>query len=339
MPEAARSSRRRGSFPARRRADSTASAAELREALVPWLPPLLAGAALLTLYFLGHLHVVDTTPALAIDAFLLVASVLYFPMRYARRLEGWSRAGAALYAVAWLTVVYYPIYWRIYPGTRLASVDATPDSVPLRLQTAGQGTLLDLMIDGDLERPSPGTTRAARYSITVAADGTEPQTIAGEFKESWFRQRQGRRDAVEVLTERRSRLVAIRNPGNGDLEIQALSVSGDAAPGLTISVYPHALPPWWVGVAAAALLLAGAVAFDHATGAGDTAASMVVATGTAVTGAFVFPSLGSPHPSFRELAGAAIIGGLVGGPIGGLVGWVFRQPAKTARRRSRTGGR
>src|SRR5262245_25328635 len=155
MPEAARSSRRRGQPPVRRRAE-TMIGPELREALVPWLPPLLAGAALLTLYFLGHLHVIDTTPALAIDAFLLVAMVLYFPLRYARRLEGRARLAAGLFAVAWIAVVYYPMFRRIYPGTRVATIEATSGTVPLRLATAGRGTLLDLVIDGHLEKAEPG---------------------------------------------------------------------------------------------------------------------------------------------------------------------------------------
>jgi hypothetical protein len=325
MPAAARSPRRRAPGSLRRRPESSARALELREALIPWLPPALGAAALLVLYFLGHLDVIQTAPALAIDAFLLLAIVLYFPMRYARRLEPRARIAAGLFAVAWLGVVYYPIYRRIYPAQRLATVDATAQSAPLRLPTAGEGRLLDVVIDGHLERTNPGSTHVARYSVTFEADGAPPQTIAGEFKESWLRQRQGRREAVEVLSERKSRLATIANPGGGDLRIRSLSVSGDAAPVLTISVHRHALPPWWVGLGAAALLLAGAVVFDRATSAGETAASMAVATGTALTGAFSFPSIGSPHPTFRELAGAAIVGGLVGGPIGGLVGWTARR--------------
>jgi hypothetical protein len=339
MPEAARSSRHRRLAPARRSGRQTAGGHDLREALVLWLPPLFAGALLLVFYVLGHLHVIDTAPALAIDAFLLIAVVLYFPMRYARRLEGRARALAGLFAVAWLAVVYYPLFRRIYPGVRLITAEVTSASPPIRLATAGSGTLLDLLIDGDLPRAGPGTTHIARYSFVVAAEGTPPQTIAGEFKESWQRQRQGRRDTVEVLTERSSRLVMIENPANGDLEVRSIEVTGDAGPDLTLSVYRHAFPPWWAGLGAAALLLAGAVAFDRATAAGETAASMSVATGTALTGALSFPSVGSPHPTFRELAGAAIIGGLVGGPIGGLVSWTFRQRPRGTTSKPRTGGR
>src|SRR5262249_28112873 len=152
----------------------------------------------------------------------------------------------------------------------------------------------------------------------VEADGAPPQSFDGEFKESWVRQRQGRRDAVEVLSERNAREVVLENPGESDLRVTALSVSGQASSVLTLSLYRHGLLPPWVQLAIGIALLLGAVAFDRATGASETAASMAVATGTAVTGAFAFPSIGSPHPTFRELAGAAIVGGLLGGPIGGL---------------------
>lgn len=332
MPEAARAVRRRTPLTLKKRAEVSARRRDLQDALATWLPPGIAAAALLVLYFLGHLDVIDTPPALAIDAFLLLAIVLYFPMRYARRLEGRGRVAAALFAVAWLAAVYYPIYRRIYPAQRLASIDASADILPITLATAGHGTLLDVVIDGHLEPTEPGGARAATYSVTLAADGLPPQRVSGEFTEAWDRQRQGRTDAVDVLNERKSRLATIENPSDGDVRVTALSVSGQAAPVLTISAYRHAMPPWWIAFGGAALLLFGAVAFDRATAAGETAASMAVATGTAVTGALAFPSIGSPHPTFRELAGAAIVGGLVGGPIGVLVGWRWRRGVGHAQR-------
>jgi hypothetical protein len=73
-----------------------------------------------------------------------------------------------------------------------------------------------------------------------------------------------------------------------------------------------------------AALLTGAVLFDRATGAGETAASLVIATAATFVGSYAFPGIGSPNPTFRELAGAAIVGALIGGPIGGLVAWSSR---------------
>lgn len=336
MARAARSSRRRSTPAPQRRTPSGLGARVASEALATWLPPIVGAALLLLLYVLGLLDVLDTTLVLAIDAFLLVAMVLYFPMRYAYRLGSRGRMAAAGFAAAWLTIVYAPIYLRIVPGQRIATVDARASSLPITLPAAGQGTTIDLMIEGHLEPAAPGRSRAARYELGLEVAGLPPQSLAGDFQESWSRQRQGRRDAVDVRTERTAALAVIDNPANADLRVHALAVHGQAAPLLTVSLYRHRLPPWGVGLALGAALLAGAVLFDQATGSGDTAASMVVASGTAVTGAFTFAGFGSANPTFRELAGAAIIGGLVGGPIGGLVAWTSRRRfAAASRARSR----
>jgi len=108
------------------------------------------------------------------------------------------------------------------------------------------------------------------------------------------------------------------------LRVTGLRVEGQAGPILTLTMYPHLLPTWWQTILLGIALLAGAVAFDRATGAAETAASLAVATAACFVGAYAFPGIGSPNPTFRELAGAAIVGALVGGPIGGFVAWSAR---------------
>ncbi len=324
MQKAARTARRKGSVPYRRnplrRGSPTSVASSLRE----FLPPLVAGVVLLVLYILGLLDVIPTRPALAIDAFLLLAMVLFFPMRYALRLPAPRRVLAALLAIAWLAVIYYPVYRRIYPGERLFTTDAQVERLPITLPTKGLERF-DLLINGHLDNPEHGGTRVARYAVTLAGQTTPPQVFEGEFKETWQRQRQGRGQDVEVLRERSARTVVVDNPYRENLDVTAVRVDGHADPVLTLSLYPHLLPRWWVTVLLGAALLSGAVWFDRATGAGDTAASMVIATAATFVGAYTFPSIGSPQPTFRELAGAAVVGALVGGPIGGLVAWSTRR--------------
>jgi hypothetical protein len=299
----------------------------------------MGGFLFLLLYVLGNVDVIETTPALAADGLLLVALVLFFPMRYARRLGNRGRAAAALLAVAWIGVVYYPIYRRIYPGERIASVDVTPESVPLDLRAAGRGTSIDLVIDGHLLGADRGRSRAARYSLTVEAGGVPPQTFEGEFKESWLPQRQGRRESIDLHRQRSAATVHVENPRDGDLRVTALSVVGQAEPRLTLSLYRHTLPPLWATLLICAALLVAAVVYDRATGAADTAASLAIATGAALTGAYAFPSVSSPHPSFRELFGAAIVGALLGGPVGGLVAWLLGSRLPFPAYRPRSGGR
>jgi hypothetical protein len=337
MPSSARLRSRPGGSAAR--ASRPAARKELREALATWGPPAVGGSLFLILYVLGNVDIIDTTPALAADALLLVSTVLFFPMRYARRLSPRGQAAAALLAIVWLGIVYYPIYRRIYPGERIAAVDVSSTSVPADLAVAGWGSSLDLIIDGHLLPGNRGSSRVARYSLTVEAPGQAPQAFSGEFKESWLRQRQGRRESVDLHQERSAATVTVENPQQGNLRVSAVSVVGDAEDRLTLSLYRHVLPPLWITVLLCSSLLVAAVAYDRATGAGDTAASLAIATGAALTGAYAFPTVSSPHPSFRELIGAAIVGALLGGPVGGLVAWLLGGRLPIPAYRSRTGGR
>lgn len=322
MAQAARAARRRVGAPYRRKPLRRSTARSGMEAVRTFLPPVLGGVAFLIVYILGFLDVIATRPAVAVNAFLLLCMVLFFPMRYVMRLAPRHRVLALVFAVLWLITIFYPVYRRIYPGERLFTVEATVEALPIELPTRGLARV-DLLIESHLDPARPGQTRVARYGLTVEDGHGTPRTLEGEFKETWQSQRQARNQQVEVLRERRSTTVAI-DTGGGPLRVTALRVDGHARPALTLSVYRHLLPPWWLTLTLGAALLLGAVLFDRATGAGETAASLVIATAAAFVGTNSFPGIGSPNPTFRELAGAAIVGALVGGAIGGLVAWSTR---------------
>ncbi|MEW6273368.1 MAG: hypothetical protein AB1689_29160 [Thermodesulfobacteriota bacterium] len=322
MPPA-RPARRRVGAPYRRKPLRRYSPASLKDALRTFLPPLVGAIVFLLLYILGLLDMMATRPALAIDAFLLFCMVLFFPMRYAHRLSPRGRALAVAFGALWLIAMFYPVHRRIYPAERWFTVDATADDLPITLPTSAVRRF-DMLIDGHLYEADPGGARAARYALTLEGDETPSQTFQGEFKETWQRQRQSRSQSVEVLRERRATTVVVENPHRENLRVSSLRVEGQAERVLTLSLHPHRLPPWWLTLAIGASLLAGAVLFDRATGAGETAASLVIATAASFVGAYTFPSIGSPQPTFRELAGAAVVGALLGGPIGGLVAWSAR---------------
>ncbi|MDG2303826.1 MAG: hypothetical protein P8R42_04070 [Candidatus Binatia bacterium] len=323
MPrQADRSARRRlpasGSSRSRRKPSVDA------ELLRTWLPPATGGAGFLLLYVLGNLDVIETPPALAADALLLALIVLFFPMRYAYRLSPRGRGAAVLLAIFWISAVYGPVYRRIYPAPRIAMVDVTPQNLPATLPTAGRGPELDLVIEGHLEPGVPGSTRAARYRLLFAdADGRE-QTHTGEFIETWDRQARGRREGIDLIRGRTATRVVLDNPSGEDLAVTEMAIRGRAERRLTLSLYPHTQLALWVSIPLAAALILAGVAFDRATGSGETAASMAILTAAALTSTLAFQSVASPQPTFRELLGASIVGALVGGPIGGLVGWLFK---------------
>lgn len=289
-----------------------------------WTPPVLGGAAFLLLYVLGNLDVIETLPALAADAFLLALMVLYFPMRYAYRLPSRGRLAAALLALVWLAAVCGPVFRRVYPPGRFAMVDVTPETVPLTLPSGGRGTQLDLVIQGHLEPGVAGSTRAARYRVTFEGAAGHRQNHAGEFLETWERQAQGRREGIDLLRARTATRIVLDNPANEDLQVTEMAIRGRAERRLTLSLYPHAQLPLWLSVPFAVGLLLAGVAFDRATGSGETSASLTIATAAALTTSFAFQTVASPEPTFRELFGATIVGALVGGPIGGLIGWLLQ---------------
>ena len=323
MPRSAvRSTRRR--LPASGRSRPRRKPSVDREILRAWLPPAIGGAAFLLLYVLGNLDVIETPPALAFDALLLALIVLYFPMRYAYRLQPRGRMATVLLAVVWIAAVYGPVYRRIYPAARIATIDVTPESLPTPLPAAGHGPTLDLVIEGHLEPGVPGSTRAAHFRITFQDAEGRSQSHTGEFIETWERQAQGRKEGIDLLRARTATRVALDNPSNRDPTVTELVMRGRAERRLTLGLYPHTQLPLLVSIPVAGLLILAAVAFDRSTAAGETAASLTIATAAALTCTFAFQSVASPQPTFRELFGATIVGALVGGPIGGLVAWSFK---------------
>jgi hypothetical protein len=325
----ARSARRRVGAPYRRKPLRRYASASVWDALRTFLPPFIGGIAFLLLYILGLLDMIATRPALAADAFLLLCMVLFFPMRYALRLTPQHQVLAFAFAAVWLAAVFYPIYRRIYPGDRLFTVEATPNNLPIELPTSALERF-DLLIESHLDAPEPGLTRVARYTVTVDGEKSLPQSFEGEFKETWQSAREAHNQPLDVLRERRSITVVVDNALHELLHVTDLRVEGQAQPILTLTLYPHLLPSWWQTALLGVALLAGAILFDRATRARETAASLAVATAVCFVGAYAFPGIGSPNPTFRELAGAAIVGALVGGPIGGFIAWSARGRAATS---------
>lgn len=295
-----------------------------------WTWPAIAGGLFLLSYFLGYFDVIETPIALAGCIFLLLATVLFFPMRYAERLDLRGRILAGAYAVVWMAAAFYPIWDRCSPAERIVATEVTSTSVPQTLAVAGRGARLDLVIDGHLPPSETGVAHSAQYMITVEAEGLPPQTFTGDFKDRWSRQRSGRRSSVEVHDEMTSSWAVVENPSQQDLRLTLASVKGQAEDRLSLTLHRHRLLPGWMTLALAVLLLVGALVFDARTGAGDTAASMVIATAAVLCGSSVFPYVGSPNPSFREMIGAVIVAALVGGPLGGLVAWLFRRRTEDA---------
>ncbi len=296
--------------------------ARARQMLRTWVPPLASGGLFVALYILGALDIAPTPPMVAIDAGLLLATALYFPLRYAVRLERRWRVLAALFAVTWFTFLEAALVWRVLPPPPLLQRTVAASETPVLLGLRNAPARLDLVVRGRLGPGRPGEPRSARWTLELGRRGAAPLELHGDLFETralGHRERSGR---AELWRSRTAALFAIDNPGRGDLEVLSLNVIGRAEPVLELALLPSTRAPLWFFAAGGALLAAAALAFDRATGAGATAASATILTGAAVFGTAAFVSLAEPAPGFRELFAALVIGALVGGPAAGLVAWL-----------------
>lgn len=327
---AASSRRRKRRFITRKRA--IAGGYAQRRLLIMLAPPALALTAFVAIYTLGNLDLVGTQTALAAGSFLLLLTVLYFPLRYRSRLAGNERRQALLFAGVWLLTLCYPIAQRLYPPLRLATLDLTRAALPVAFPTATLGRKLDVEIIGHLRAGLPGTTRAASWDLAVRNPPDPDRRLHGRFLKSFATDREGSRENSAAGISRIVALGTLPPLSDSGAAITSFQVRGQAQERLTIGLRPHAQPPLWLSIAAGLLLLLGAARFDRASGAGRTAASLTIATGAAWAGALAFPAIGSVEPTFRELFGAVIVGALLGGPLGGVAAWLMgARRARTAK--------
>ncbi len=297
-------------------------AARTRERLLTWAPPLLAGGLFIGLYILGAVDIAPTPPLVAIDSGLLLATALYFPMRYAGRLGPRGRLAAALFAIVWLGLLTSALINRILPPDALLQRRVAADQLPLALGLKDPPRQLELVVRARLGERSATETRTQRWSLRIGRVNAPPLDLEGTFfQTTGMARREGNR-RIDLLRSRQATVFAIDNPGRGDLEVLALEIRGRGEKAVDLVVLPTSRPPAWLVLGVGALLLAASVLFDRTTGAGATAASATILTGAAVVGTAAFLGLGEPEPGFRELFAALVIGALIGGPLGGIIGWL-----------------
>ncbi len=296
--------------------------ARARELLRIWVLPLAAGGLFVALYVLGALDIAPTPPMVALDAGLLLATALYFPLRYAVRLDGRGRLLAAVFALVWFSFLEIALVRRVLPPPPLLQRSVAASEAPVALGLRAAPARFDLVVRGQLGPGRPGEPRSARWTLQLGRRGADPLELHGDLFETRALGHRERRGPVELWRSRTAALFAIDNPGRGDLEVLSLNVIGRAEPVLELTLLPATRAPLWVLAAGGVLLAVAALAFDRATGAGATAASATILTGAAVVGTAAFVHLAEPAPGFRELFAALVIGALLGGPAGGLLAWL-----------------
>lgn len=273
-------------------------------------------------YILGRYEVIDTRTAIATAAMILLAALLYFPLRYRTRLNPRGKFLAWVFAIVWFSLLATPVLQRVYPPPAMIGFEVTPKDLPFSLPTSILQERLELKVTGYLRRGQPHATRNGKWSLRIEAPGQRAISLKGSLRESWG---SAGADPDRLPALHRSRITTHFPvpPLPSGSEISYLDFRGQALDRLSIIARPNVRQPLALQLILGLALIAGAAVYDRASGAGRTAAALTVVTGAAVVSVLVFPNLGAADATFRELFGAIVAGALVGGPVGGIAAWIL----------------
>src|SRR5262249_53282660 len=116
----------------------------------------------------------------------------------------------------------------------------------------------------------------------------------------------------------------LENPARGDLTITGVSLDPAAGSAVTVTAYPHPLPPTIVLIVLAAALIAAVVAVEtRVLSAPD--GTLTYATPAALGAALMLWTSNTVHPTVSNMIGAILLGALVGLPIGAVLWWIARR--------------
>ena len=300
------------------------------------LPLGLIAASLLApiVYVLGRWEVIDTRTAIAIAALVLLAALLYFPLRYHTRLAPGGQALAWIFALIWFVALTIPVLSRIYPLPAIAAFEIQPAEVPYLLPAAIHGADLEMRITGHLREGQPHATRNGRWRMRIQPPEGPPLPYQGSLRQSWGGSPHKPGGQLELRQSRVATIIHLPPLAPGS-RVTSLQFSGQAEPRLTIVARPSGRMGLGWRITVGLLLLLGAATYDRASGAGRTASSLTIVTGAALVSTVSLQAFGSADATFRELFGAVVAGALMGGPLGGLAAWILGARKDTSPKGSR----
>ena len=287
--------------------------------------PLPAIAILLltpVVYILGRWEIIDTQTAIAIAAMVLLAALLYFPLRYRTRLDRRGQFFALVFAVIWFGVLATPVLKRVYPAPAITSFEVQRDEIPYSLPTSILGKPLEFKVTGHLREGQPHATRNGQWLLRIQRPTGRPLSFTGQLQQSWGSPSPDSHPLPQLRQSRITTNIQVPSLPPGS-QIGTLQVTGQAQPRLSIVARPDNRWPMSWQLPVGAMLLLGAALYDRSSGAGRTASALTLVTGAALVSVLVFPVLGAADATFRELFGAIVAGALVGGPVGGLDAWIL----------------
>jgi len=290
-----------------------------QDALLNWGIPLLLGGGIAVVALLGILDEIAPTTGVTVLGFLLLLLIVFFPLKtiLSGTVEPRLKALALGFSLVWIGVTCAQLYFAIFVGSPAGGGSVAADGVAMPLPLGKQGTVYDLVVEGNFAAAAGEVGREAGYTLLLAKDGQKIQEFTGTFSEHWSRQRLGRRGSTMSHQVHNHKLDSFVSPGEGTYQLAAVRIDPQLMPTLSVALYRDTYPEktfWLLSV----LLLIGA--YIGEVWLTEKEVPLVLVTAVALIFVLTFRHLGAPPHSYRDLVGAVMIAAIAG-PLGG---WLFR---------------
>ncbi len=306
---------------------ATGVAADTMSAMSTWGIPTALGAIAAAAAAATSFEVVPPAAGLAIAVLALLALIAERALSATIGTAPGGVTTVLAVGLVWVGLCYAPFHALFFPGTPLHEpfvLHADDASLPVAMSTGGYA-LLDVMLEGQLPaNPSGGTAIPVEYAITFDDATSAKHVLAGRFDESLRTQRLGRRGTTTVIQAHHAERRLLENPARGDLKITGVSLDPAQGSTVTVTAYPHPLPPTIVLIVLGAALIAAAVAVETRVLATPDG-TLTYATPAALAAALMLWTSNTVHPTVSNMIGAILLGALVGLPIGAVLWWIARR--------------
>jgi hypothetical protein len=290
-----------------------------QEVLFDWGIPLLLGGGIAVVALLAILNEIATPTGVPLLGFLLLLLVLFFPLKLALSgtVEPRRKALILGFGIVWIGITCAQVYFAIFVGSLAGDGSVAVDGAAMTLPLGEQGTIYDLVVEGNFAAAAGDVGREAGYTLALEKDGKKIQEFTGVFSERNVRQRLGRRGSTTSHQLHNHVLHSLMSPGEGTYQFTAVRIDPQLTPTLSVALYRDTYPEktfWLLSV----LLLIGAYVGEVMLAGKEV--PLVLVTSVALSFVLTFRSLGVPPHTYRDLIGAAMIAAIAG-PLGG---WIFR---------------
>ncbi len=296
-----------------------------QDALLDWGIPLLLGGGIAVIALLSILDEIAPTTGVTTLGFLLLLLILFFPLKtvLSSTIEPRLKTLALGFSLVWIGVTCAQVYFAIFVGSLAGGGSVAADGVAMPLPLGEQGTVYDLVVEGNFAAAAGEVGREAGYTLLLAKDGQKIQEFAGVFSERSVRQRLGRRGSTTTHQLHNHGLHSLVSPGEGTYQLTAVRIDPQLTPTLSVSLYRDTYPEktfWLLSM----LLLIGA--YTGEVWLTEKEVPLVLVTAVALIFVLTFRNLGVPPHNYRDLVGAVMVAAIAG-PLGG---WLFRVVADMA---------